>query len=128
MSGRRTLIAVLAGVLALFAGGGAASAKPKKHHKSKGVAKKDDPGMAVTKKHYQAGNAHCDLQEYDAAVAEYREAYLLTGDPALLYNMGQGYRLGGRKQEAVTSYRGFLEAAAQQPIEKRNSTVEMEVQ
>jgi tetratricopeptide (TPR) repeat protein len=54
---------------------------------------------------------HFDLGEYDAAIAGYREAYRMDPRPALLYNLGQAYRLLGDCVTAALMYRNFVRLA-----------------
>jgi hypothetical protein len=52
-----------------------------------------------------------DLGNYDEAASRYEAAYRLVQDPALLYNIGQAYRLAGRTEKALAAYKGFLRTA-----------------
>jgi tetratricopeptide (TPR) repeat protein len=52
-----------------------------------------------------------DLGNYDEAASRYEAAYRLVQDPALLFNIGQAYRLGGRTDKALAAYKGFLRTA-----------------
>jgi tetratricopeptide (TPR) repeat protein len=45
---------------------------------------------------------------YDAAIAAFTEAYALAPSPALLFDLAQSYRLGGRCDDAAVMYRRFL--------------------
>lgn len=56
----------------------------------------------------QQAKRHFDLTEYQEALALYRDAYRLSGDSLLLYNIAQSYRLLGEKREALTFYQKFL--------------------
>lgn len=58
------------------------------------------------------------LQKYDQALAHYQEAYDLSKAPAILFNVGQCYRLTNHPQEAIQSYRAFLEAIPNTPYRK----------
>jgi hypothetical protein len=49
-----------------------------------------------------------DLGHFDEAASRYEAAYRIIQDPALLFNMGQAYRLGGRREQALAAYLGFL--------------------
>jgi hypothetical protein len=51
------------------------------------------------------------IGEYQLALADYKAAYLLTGEPALLFNIGQCHRFLGNDQEAIKSYKVFLRDA-----------------
>jgi hypothetical protein len=42
-----------------------------------------------------SGNKHFELAEYDAAIADFKEAYRIGDAPGYLYNIAQAYRLKG---------------------------------
>jgi hypothetical protein len=52
-----------------------------------------------------------DLGNYDEAASRYEAAYRVVQDPALLFNIGQAYRLAGRTDKALAAYKGFLRTA-----------------
>jgi tetratricopeptide (TPR) repeat protein len=66
----------------------------------------DDPNSA--RAHYQRGTTLFDLGKYIEAAHEYEEAFAAKNEPALLFNMGQAYRLGGDYASALRSYRAYL--------------------
>lgn len=53
-------------------------------------------------------------KDYAAAEAEFAAAYALDRDPRYLFNLALAQRLGGKCQQAIASYRAFLET---QPAE-----------
>jgi hypothetical protein len=59
--------------------------------------------------HYERATRAYDIQKYQEAVEEYQKAYEIAGDPAMLYNVAQAYRLNGQLQEALHSYRRYLQ-------------------
>jgi tetratricopeptide (TPR) repeat protein len=61
------------------------------------------------KLHYQRATRAYDLQKYQEAIEEYQKAYEISGDPPMLYNIGQAYRLADQPAEAVRYYRRFLQ-------------------
>jgi hypothetical protein len=63
---------------------------------------------AEAKAHFKAGNLHYDAGAIDKAVDEYRAALRIVPRPILHYNLGQCYRLQGKKREAVEQYGEFL--------------------
>jgi tetratricopeptide repeat protein len=70
-----------------------------------------------------------DLGNYDEAASRYEAAYRLVQDPALLYNIGQAYRLAGRTEKALAAYKGFLRTAPpddpnRAPVEGRIAELE----
>jgi len=71
-----------------------------------------------------AGTAAYNLGYYDDAARHYEEAYRQVPDPALLFNIGQAYRLAGKPDRAITAYRSYLrtapaDAANRSQVEKR---------
>ena len=70
------------------------------------VAHADD--VSAARAHYERGTTLYDLQRYDEAAREYEAAYEAKHDPALLFNIGQAYRLAGDFKRAIGSYRSFL--------------------
>lgn len=54
--------------------------------------------------YHQAGN-------YSAAIAAFKDAYVLAPSPGLLFNIAQAYRLAGNCDEAAWMYRRFLDAS-----------------
>jgi len=69
----------------------------------------DDPAQA--RQHFEEGSKLYDLGQYLDAAHQYEIAYKYKADPALLFNIGQAYRLGGDKAAAIRAYRGFLRRA-----------------
>ncbi len=61
------------------------------------------------KLHYQRATRAYDLQKYTEAIDEYQKAYEISGDPPMLYNIAQAYRLADQPAEAVRYYRRFLQ-------------------
>ena len=57
------------------------------------------------------GTVALNLGQYDEAIDHFSEAYALTQDPILLFNLGQAYRLAGRADKSLSSYSSFLRAA-----------------
>jgi hypothetical protein len=53
-------------------------------------------------------NAH-NAGDYNAAVAAFKEAYVLAPSPGLLFNIAQAYRLAGNCDESAWMYRRFLD-------------------
>lgn len=56
---------------------------------------------------YDQGKAHFDLAEYSAAIVSWKEAYLLSKEPLLLFNIAQAYRLAGNCAEANRFYENY---------------------
>ena len=51
----------------------------------------EDPTVAEAKAEYKAGSDAYALGNYEAAVGHFERAYELSGEPALLFNLGQAY-------------------------------------
>lgn len=66
---------------------------------------------AAAKAHYETGVRHFDLLEYEAALADFKEAYRNKPDPAFLYNIAQCHRKLGHIDEAITFYQTYLRRA-----------------
>jgi tetratricopeptide (TPR) repeat protein len=60
------------------------------------------------REHYERGTTLFDLGKYIDAAHEYEAAFNIRSDPALLYNIGQAYRLGGDPASATRAYRSYL--------------------
>ena len=58
-----------------------------------------------------AGDAAMDSLRYDEALADYTQAYELSHDVAILYNLGQLHRARGEYPEALDSFLAFDKAA-----------------
>jgi tetratricopeptide (TPR) repeat protein len=71
------------------------------------VARADESSL-LAKEHYRRGTKLYDLGHYVEAAAEYEQAYQAKDSPALLYNLGQAYRLGGQPEKALAAYRSYL--------------------
>lgn len=57
----------------------------------------------------EKGRKHHDAGDYAAAVAAFKEAYVLAPSPSLLFNIAQAYRLAGNCDESAWMYRRFLD-------------------
>ena len=60
------------------------------------------------KEHYEIATRFYDVGKYGEAIKEYEVAYMLTGDAALLFNIGQAYRLWDRPDDALRVYKNYL--------------------
>ena len=80
------------------------------------------------KEHYEMATRFYDVGKYGEAIAEYEQAYLLIEDAALLFNIGQAYRLWDRSEDAIRAYKNFLrrrpEASNRADVEKKISDLE----
>jgi tetratricopeptide (TPR) repeat protein len=69
------------------------------------TAHADDKARA--KALYETGLKHYNLAEYDLAIKAWKESYLLSKRPLLLFNLGQAYRLAGDCTQAMTFYDSY---------------------
>jgi hypothetical protein len=64
--------------------------------------------MAEAKEHFKKGQTHYALGEFDEAVAEFRAAYRLRDEPAILFNIAQAMRQLGQFKQAHFYYAQYL--------------------
>src|SRR3954471_17642476 len=65
--------------------------------------------------HYTRGTKLYDLGRYLEAAKEYEATYELKDDPAILFNIGQAYRLGHNNADAIRAYKSYLRRAPAAP-------------
>ena len=63
------------------------------------------------------GRALHDRGEYSGAVDAFQAAYVLAPSPAILFNLGQAYRLKGDCDNAVLMYRAFLRSRVEPQLQ-----------
>jgi tetratricopeptide (TPR) repeat protein len=106
----------LLGLVALAALGGAARA---------------DDDVAQARRHFEAGTRAFNVGEFDNAAKEYREAYKLKPDPAMLYNVAQSYRLAKNVEQALFFYRSYrrnsTDLAHRQETDARIAALELQL-
>lgn len=66
-----------------------------------------DPGLAPAAQLYEQGKRHFDIADYPAAIASWKQAYLLSSEPLLLFNIAQAYRLAGDCAQANLFYQNY---------------------
>src|SRR5262245_19722258 len=76
------------------------------------------------KLHYQRATRAYDLQKYLEAIDEYQKAYEISGDPPMLYNIAQAYRLADQPAESARYYRRVLQ---RMPNAKNREDVERKI-
>jgi tetratricopeptide (TPR) repeat protein len=92
---------------------------------SAGVWAQDASGdVEAARAHFKKGNTAFDLQHYVEAAHEYEAAYQAKDDPALLYNIGQAYRLAGDPAHAVGAYKAYLR---RRPDARNRADVEVRI-
>jgi tetratricopeptide (TPR) repeat protein len=74
-----------------------------------------DSKARQAQKLYEDAEAFYKLQKYAKALEKYEKAYLLSKEPALLFNIGQCYRLMGKPAEAKRSYQTYLQEVPDSP-------------
>src|SRR5689334_20736672 len=62
-----------------------------------------------------SGNKHFELAEYDAAIADFKEAFRISDEPGYLYNIAQAYRLKNDCRESATFYKTYLRRVPNAP-------------
>ena len=84
------------------------------------------------KQHYEKATRAYDVQKYSEAVDEYQKAYEIGGDPAMLYNVAQSYRLADQLSEALRFYRRYLQrspnARNREDVERKISDLEKTIE
>jgi tetratricopeptide (TPR) repeat protein len=64
---------------------------------------------------YQRATRHYELGDYDRAIEEYKRSYEISAAPALLFNLGQVYRLKKDPATALRFYTNYLRLQPQAP-------------
>jgi tetratricopeptide (TPR) repeat protein len=62
-----------------------------------------------------SGNKHFELAEYDAAIADFKEAFRVSDAPNYLFNIAQAYRLKKDCRSAATFYKTYLRRVPDAP-------------
>jgi tetratricopeptide (TPR) repeat protein len=70
---------------------------------------------AAARAERSSGIVALNLGRYDEAAQHFEAAYTLTQDPALLFSLGQAYRLAGKQEKALAAYNSFLRASTYSP-------------
>jgi tetratricopeptide (TPR) repeat protein len=67
--------------------------------------------------HFENGSRFFQTREYDKAISEFREAYAISHEPELLFNMAQAYyaKGAGSCTKSVELYREYLNRAPDAP-------------
>src|SRR3954471_8074302 len=75
-----------------------------------------------------SGNKHFELAEYDAAIADFKEAFRISDAPGYLFNIAQAYRLKRDCRSASTFYKTYLRRMpdAQNAAKVRERITEMD--
>src|SRR5450432_417854 len=73
---------------------------------------------------YERATRAYDVGKYNEAIEEYQKAYEIGGDPPMLYNIAQAYRLNDQPGEALRFYRRYLQRA---PSARNREDVERKI-
>jgi tetratricopeptide (TPR) repeat protein len=73
------------------------------------VASADDPATRAAKRHFDRGQKLFTLGKFDEALDEYQKAYDASPIPDFLYNIGQCHRNLGNYEQAIFSFKRFLQ-------------------
>ena len=73
---------------------------------------------------YERATRAYDVGKYNEAIEEYQKAYEIGGDPPMLYNIAQSYRLNDQPGEALRFYRRYLQRA---PSARNREDVERKI-
>jgi len=74
-----------------------------------------DPRAAEAKQRYENGMAHFNLEEWDAAIEEWKSGYRAKPVAQFLYNIAQAYRLSKHYEDALNFYQRYLRAEPKAP-------------
>ncbi|HEY1813280.1 MAG TPA: tetratricopeptide repeat protein [Kofleriaceae bacterium] len=72
-------------------------------------ARAEDPATRIAKKHYVKGEKLFALGKFDKALDEYQQAFDAKPLPDFLYNIGQCYRNLGDLDQAIFSFKKYLQ-------------------
>lgn len=72
--------------------------------------------------HFQQGNAHYKLRDFEQAVQEYKAAAFIEPAPIFDYNLGQCYRMLARYPDAIWHYKRYLQSGIATPEEATSIT------
>lgn len=68
--------------------------------------------------HFEAGRSYYEQARYDDSAREFKEAFALSGRPALLLNLSQAYERGLHFAEASAEIKRYLEIVPETPDRK----------
>jgi tetratricopeptide (TPR) repeat protein len=82
---------------------------------SASTASRATPTDAEVDEHVAQGHRLYQLGRYQEAIAEYRRAYELRGDPLFLFQIAESYRQLGASEQALFYYDRYLAGASEGP-------------
>jgi hypothetical protein len=81
---------------------------------------------------YEKATLAYDVGKYNEAIEDYQKAYEIGGDPPMLYNIAQAYRLNDQPAEALRFYRRYLQRAPnarnREDVERKIAEIEKTVE
>ena len=84
------------------------------------------------RQHYEKATRAYDIEKYGEAVDEYQKAYEIGGDPAMLYNIAQAYRLNKQLPDSLHFYRRYLQrspnARNREDVERKINDLEQTIE
>jgi tetratricopeptide (TPR) repeat protein len=87
---------------------------------------------AAAREHFAKAKTHYDLNEWEMALKEFKDAYRYVQDPKLLYNIAQCHWKLGQKREAIEFYKNYLRrepnARNRAEVERRIDELEKSVE
>jgi tetratricopeptide (TPR) repeat protein len=122
-----TLVVVALGSPAILVGGTAGGLGSALAQQTSGLTAEQKQEM---KGHYEKGQRAYDVGKYADAIDEYAKVYEIGGNPAMLFNIAQAYRLNKQPGEAVRFYKRYLQRAPNAPnkadVEQKISELEFD--
>lgn len=79
------------------------------------VAHAEDPATRAAKRHFDRGQKLFTLGKFDDALDEYQKAFDASPIPDFLYNIGQCHRNLGDYEQAIFSFKRFLQLDPEAP-------------
>ena len=83
-----------------------------------GAARAVEPGAAAevqARSHYQRGQRHYNVGDFDRAIDEFKRAYEISPAPGLLFNIAQAYRAKKDREHALYFYTTYLREDPEAP-------------
>jgi tetratricopeptide (TPR) repeat protein len=94
---------------------------------SVGTAHASDDPRAAARSHFERGNELAGNGAYEAALAEFRQAYEKSPHFAVLYNVGLCYVALGRPVEAIEAFRKYLAEGRSEVPTARGDEIEAQI-